>query len=94
MGAAEHIFKIPIIELSEPKIYIHIYDDDSALRDTFLGEVLLGTQAILALMATPGKASARVVRPLALIVIAFWLSSNECFCTQLGAHNRSLLTAK
>jgi hypothetical protein len=59
--AAEHVFKIPIVELSEPKIYIHVYDDDSALRDTFLGEVLLDTQAILGLMATPGSLNARVV---------------------------------
>ena len=52
----EATFKIAVWDLSEPRLYLHVYDDSSHLpgSDAFVGEAVFDKDKILGLMATAG----------------------------------------
>ena len=58
-------FCIPVWDLTQPKLYLHVYDSTSGLRDdTFIGEACYSSAAILDLMAQAGHSRERETLPL------------------------------
>ena len=51
-------FKIAVWDLSEPKLYMHVYDSQLG-RDGFIGEALYDSAAIVGLMSTAGSTKSK-----------------------------------
>jgi hypothetical protein len=53
--AARNIFKIAIHDISDVRLYAHVYDHVTVGRDEFLGEAMISNADILSLMSTLGQ---------------------------------------